>query len=341
MAAVSEPVSRESTRSPGCETLFDEEEEDDDDYSDEFYYNYYADKKHEAEPQRGGRSIADHAEKKQTAKRASSAGNSIFGCLSRKASIIGLPKPPDTEFKKEDYAARIRSGIVAKYRSGTVFSIIPRDAAEVHEKATSFESCEPTSPNVSCIGRVKLKQKEAMKLKALRNVDGCGKAHGDQYAPPAETKAKRRPSWLKKLFCGNNYELEPSVASDSSYHSKHLYLYDAEVSHDDLPDQLRQLKRLTFSRESSELSNLNFIDDVQTEEFECGSESFFSEEEEYEMEFAEVDEWGYMSDDEESEFDDRSGPLLVEKKMIVDVPLRPMAASVSMDTAYDLKPSIA
>lgn len=141
------------------------------------------------------------------------AASAIMGCFPRTSALISASYPiapfsPGRDMKRpSDYSARGRPNCHARGFSGPLISIIPQEARE-KKKDNEFESHEPTSPKVSCIGQVKLK-----KIKCQAKVRPNGREKGkDQHGnrpPMLRTKEiesepcsprEAKASKLKKLL---------------------------------------------------------------------------------------------------------------------------------------------
>uniref|UniRef100_A0A9I9CHM8 Uncharacterized protein n=2 Tax=Cucumis melo TaxID=3656 RepID=A0A9I9CHM8_CUCME len=102
--------------------------------------------------------------------------------LPRAASAVNFHNPPVSPGREtRPLAGRGFSGPMK-------FSIIPRDARITKSNNSGFETPEPTSPKVSCIGQIKHKKK----LKDLAKT----------AAATVESKNRLPPSRIKRIFTG-------------------------------------------------------------------------------------------------------------------------------------------
>lgn len=140
--------------------------------------------------------------------------NGILGCFPRTSALLSAPYPiapfsPGRDMKRPaDYATRGRTNCNARGFSGPLVSIIPQEAREKKED-NGFESREPTSPKVSCIGQVKLK-KVRCQAKVRPNTKEKPKdiQHGNRpvlqtkeiESEPASSPGQAKASKLKKLL---------------------------------------------------------------------------------------------------------------------------------------------
>lgn len=218
---------------------------------------------------RGANSSPDSGKgkKKTAAKENVRSASCRFSCLSRKGFIIGLPKVPDTRFRSQDFAARIRCRLTGKGCKKPSFSFIPREAlGDSHISGNkggginSFKTYEPGSPDVSCIGRIKLKTKEAKKLKTLTSARR-------EDRQPRKPQEDGKLGWFKKLCKFGKRKVESTMAfpdsrvaaSDNLQNVQDFVEEEEERSCASVP-RLSDLKRFASQREPSALSNFVFQD---------------------------------------------------------------------------------
>lgn len=96
--------------------------------------------------------------------------------------------------------------------SGPIVSMIP---AEARGRSRTFETQEPTSPKVSCMGQIKhrkrlSKKKQASLPREFKPVSLPRLADKSKEAGPAGPKLKRKPSGIKKFF-GRGRKSDSSV----------------------------------------------------------------------------------------------------------------------------------
>lgn len=235
----------------------------------------------------GGNSSPNRSKEKKTTPKANGvSGNSRFSCLSRRGFIIGLPKVPDTRFKSHDFAARIRCKITGKGCKKPSFTFIPKEAMGNRSSSgnrgsgnNSFKTYEPGSPDVSCVGRIKLKQKDVKKLKTLTSA--CRKDR-----QPRKSQGTGKLSWFKKMFNLGRTKVEAGTAlpdsrgasSDNPQNLQNIVEEEAdkrqnvwdimeeeeENSRASVP-RLSDLKRFASQREPAALSHLFFEDTNESE----------------------------------------------------------------------------
>jgi len=252
----------------------------------------FADEDEESEVyyrQEGGNSSPNTGRgKKKTMAKKNGPRNQKFSFLSRQGSIIGLPKAPDTRFKSHDIAARIRCQISRKCCKKPMFSFVPREAVGSRSSSkgsrnSSFKSYEPGSPDVTCIGRIKLKKKEVKKFKTLTS-----SRRQDALHPEKRPRGNEKPSWLKKLLSlgRRKAEVAPALPDSNSGCIANMREVEEQSSQASGP----QLKRLTSQREPAALSNL-FLQEFAArglqaaeDQSSCETESNLSEENENEIE---------------------------------------------------------
>lgn len=203
--------------------------------------------------------------KKTAGKENVGSGSCRFSCLSRKGFIIGLPKVPDTRFRSQDFAARIRCRLTGKGCKKPSFSFIPQEALadsrfSGHKGGgmNSFKTYEPGSPDVSCVGRIKLKTKEAKKLKTLTSARR-------EDRQPRNPQEDGKLGWFKKLCNFSRRKVESTVTFPDSRVAASDDLQNVgdnveeERSRASVP-RLSDLKRFASQREPSALSNFVFQD---------------------------------------------------------------------------------
>lgn len=240
----------------------------------------------------GGNSSPDRCkEKKTTAKNNGVSGSCRFSCLSRRGFIIGLPKVPDTRFKSNDFAARIRCKITGKGCKKPSFTFIPKEAMGNRTSSgnrgsgnNSFKTYEPGSPDVSCVGRIKLKQKDVKKLKTLTSA--CR-----EDRQPRKSAGTGKLSWFKKMFNFRRGKVEAATAlpdsrgassdnpqnvveekADNPQNVRDIVEEEEESSRASVP-RLSDLKRFSSQREPTALSQLFFEDTNESERQQPAAES--------------------------------------------------------------------
>ncbi|GLJ54143.1 hypothetical protein SUGI_1159960 [Cryptomeria japonica] len=232
------------------------------------------------------------------------------------ASIIGLPKRPDTKFRKGDFSARLRSSISRKCKRSTapLFSAVPREAmGNSKGSGNSFKIYDPGSPDVSCLGRIKLKQKNGVKLKAIGSNGSEGRRFWSKEGGSSSSQRQGRLSWIKKLFSfSSKRKTQVQVhGSNRTPVSQELPSQTESFSPRLSYSHVSQLKRFNSQREPDALSNFS-ADDVEiwaqeSAEEACPNESW-KEDEEFEggkkppaKEF-----WGEGEEEEEEDQSDVS-----------------------------------
>lgn len=190
--------------------------------------------------------------KNTAAKKNHGSRNQKFSFLSRQGSIIGLPKAPDTRFNSHDIAARIKCQISQKCCKKPMFSFIPKEAVGSRSSSkgsrnSSFKGYDPGSPDVTCIGRIKLKKKEVKRFKTLTSA-----RREDPLQTENRPRRNEKRSWLKKLLSLGRRKAEVAPALPDS--GCIVSTQDEQSSRASGP----QLKRFTSQREPVALSNLFF-----------------------------------------------------------------------------------
>lgn len=118
----------------------------------------------------------------------------LLNFLPRAASVVMFQNPPfspNREKRSSDNQNKIKAN-AAKGFSGPIISIIPKEARK-KVKNGSFESQEPTSPKVSCMGQIKHKQK-------IHKAKRVSPPRPPQEAEPKPQPIKKKPSTMKRLF---------------------------------------------------------------------------------------------------------------------------------------------
>lgn len=210
--------------------------------------------------------------KNTAAKKNNASRNQKFSFLSRQGSIIGLPKAPDTRFNSHDIAARIRCQISRKCCKKPMFSFIPKEAVGSRSSSkgsrnSSFKGYEPGSPDVSCIGRIKLKKKEVKRFKTLTSA-----RREDPLQTESRPRRDEKRSWLKKLLSLGRRKAEVAPALPDSNSGCIANTLEKQSSRASGP----QLKRFTSQREPVALSNL-FFQEITVREHQSAEDQFTSE----------------------------------------------------------------
>ncbi|PIN01528.1 hypothetical protein CDL12_25964 [Handroanthus impetiginosus] len=86
---------------------------------------------------------------------------------------------------------------MSKGFSGPVVSMIP---AEARRKSKNFETQEPTSPKVSCMGQIKHKHKICRKKQASLPRDFKPNENSETRPAGPGSKLKKKPSGIQKIF---------------------------------------------------------------------------------------------------------------------------------------------
>jgi hypothetical protein len=101
------------------------------------------------------------------------------------------------------------------HKGGFSGPIVPMIPAEARGRSRTFETQEPTSPKVSCMGQIKhrnrlSKKKQASLPREFKPVSLRRPADEAKKAGPAGPKLKRKPSGIKKFF-GRGRKSDSSV----------------------------------------------------------------------------------------------------------------------------------
>ncbi|XVE56218.1 hypothetical protein DITRI_Ditri03aG0220100 [Diplodiscus trichospermus] len=157
--------------------------------------------------------------------------NKILKYLPKSASAVSVsfqnpPFSPGRDKRPDIYTGKYK-GCAGRGFSGPIISIIPNEARR-KPKSESFETQEPTSPKVSCLGKIKHK-KNIKKAKPKPVSD-------DQSSSPREVKNKQE-SKLRRIFS----MAKPARKSDIASGNKSTELPDRAPS-------LGQMKRFASGR---------------------------------------------------------------------------------------------
>lgn len=176
----------------------------------------------------------------------SRASKAMMACLPRAAALLSAypiaPISPGRDINRPgDYCIRGRNSFSSRGYSGPMISIIPQEVRG-KKKDSGFESQEPTSPKVSCIGQVKLRKKKGhSKVKAKvkeKDTDQSGdrpKEIGSERCSPRGAKT----SQLKKFFFISRDNKKPEQP-----------LSDSESTGEAVAPSLGQLKRFSCGRDT-------------------------------------------------------------------------------------------
>ncbi|KAL0432321.1 UNVERIFIED_CONTAM: hypothetical protein Slati_2566400 [Sesamum latifolium] len=159
-------------------------------------------------------------------KAAAKSKNKILKFLPKAAqaavSFQNFPFSPRRDRRPDVNAHRLRSHLNKGF-SGPIVSMIP---AEARGKCKNFETQEPTSPKVSCMGQIKHKKKISRKKhvslpKEFKPVSRSQPDKTNRATGPA-SKLVKKPSGIKKFFVagrgsddGSKDQAEPSVPAPS------------------------------------------------------------------------------------------------------------------------------
>lgn len=194
-----------------------------------------------------------------------SSRNVIMACLPKAAALISAypiaPISPGRDIKRPgDYSARARRSFSGRGYSGPMISIVPKEARE-KKRDSGFESQEPTSPKVSCIGQVKLKKK--MSKAKVKEKDRTGDRDRDRPVLRInEIKSEHsslrgvKALQLKKFFTISREKKPAQTVSDSEF------IPEAGVP------SLGRLKRFSSGRHRGVSLENVFQDSVQVD-FTC------------------------------------------------------------------------
>ncbi|XP_065882065.1 uncharacterized protein At1g76070 [Euphorbia lathyris] len=174
---------------------------------------------------------------KQTQAQAHKPKNNFMKFLSKPA-----PFSPSRD-KRSDHNKRVKPH-AAKGFSGQIVSLIP-DEARRRSKNSSFETQEPTSPKISCMGQIKHKKKITTTTTTTNhksNNSDTPKQLESRIASTPQPQAKKRPSAIKKLLSGGLKPDHGRRRSDAS-------VYDKQPLTDRAPP-LSQLKRFASGRDT-------------------------------------------------------------------------------------------
>ncbi|KAK4434653.1 hypothetical protein Salat_0628100 [Sesamum alatum] len=156
-------------------------------------------------------------------KPAAKSKNKILKLLPRAAqaavSFQNLPFSPRRDRRPDVNANRLRSHLNKGF-SGPIVSMIP---AEARGKSKNFETQEPTSPKVSCMGQIKHKKKISRKKHASlpKEFKPVSRSQPEKTTGPG-SKLVKKPSGIRKFFGAGRRsdeaskdDAEPSVPAPS------------------------------------------------------------------------------------------------------------------------------
>ncbi|XWS24540.1 hypothetical protein CRYUN_Cryun28dG0111600 [Craigia yunnanensis] len=185
--------------------------------------------------------------------------NKILKFLPKAASAVSVifqnsAFSPGRNKRSDNYTSKYKT-YAGKGFSGPIISIIP-DEARRKSKSETFETQEPTSPKVSCMGQIKHKKK-IKKAKRVSPSKGL-KPVSDQFPSPREVKASK----LRRIFS----MAKPARKSDTSSNKT------------ELPDRVRslgQMKRFASGRDA--FANFDWMDQIAP--MEADHRDYYSDEE--------------------------------------------------------------
>ncbi|OAY22573.1 uncharacterized protein At1g76070 [Manihot esculenta] len=165
--------------------------------------------------------------------------NKILKFLPKAASAVYFQNPafsPGRDKRSDNHFHRFKAH-AGKGFSGPIVPMIP-DEVRRKPKNGSFDTQEPTSPKVSCMGQIKHKKKMVSNCKAAKRA-----------SPPRETKpasspreVKKHGSTIKRLFTSGK-TTERRRRSDAS-------VYDKQALSADRAPSLNQMKRFASGRDT-------------------------------------------------------------------------------------------
>jgi len=172
----------------------------------------------------------------------SRASKAMMACLPRAAALLSAypiaPISPGRDINRpSDYCPRGRNSFSSRGYSGPMISIIPQEVRG-KKKDSGFESQEPTSPKVSCIGQVKLRKKKCHSKVKAKVKDQSGdrpKEIGSERCSPRGAKT----SQLKKFFFISRDNKKPEQP-----------VSDSESTGEAVAPSLGQLKRFSCGRDT-------------------------------------------------------------------------------------------
>ncbi|KAG2692847.1 hypothetical protein I3760_08G071100 [Carya illinoinensis] len=172
--------------------------------------------------------------------------NKILKFLPRAASAVVVsfqnpPFSPNTDKRLEIYTSKLKAHHHAgRGFSGPIISIIPHEARRKPKngETSTFETQEPTSPKVSCMGQIKHKKtiKKAKPIATSHPRDHQLKAAVSSSSP---RDLKKHPSVIRRIFTG----AKTGRNSDAS-------AADHEKPAHDRAPSLSQMKRFSSRRDS-------------------------------------------------------------------------------------------
>ncbi|OAY50518.1 uncharacterized protein At1g76070 [Manihot esculenta] len=162
--------------------------------------------------------------------------NKILKFLPKAASAVYFQNPPfspsrDKRSENHFHRHRVHAG---KGFSSPVVSIIP-DEIRRKPKNGSFDSQEPNSPKVSCMGQIKCKKKIVNKAKHSSSPH-------EAKTVPSSREIKKHESTIMK-FSGSARPIDERRRSDSS-------IYDKQPLSDRAPPSLSQMRHFASSRDA-------------------------------------------------------------------------------------------
>ncbi|XP_057974303.1 uncharacterized protein At1g76070 [Malania oleifera] len=145
--------------------------------------------------------------------------NAIMRFLPKVATAVTFQNPPFSPGRNST-TGRIRSSDINANRlrtttcrgfSGPIISIIPVEARRETSKNGSFDSQEPTSPKVSCIGQIKHKHKKKKNKKSITDGKSKNQVSQLQSEPKPQMEMKKELSTIRRIFSAR-----PARKSDPS-----------------------------------------------------------------------------------------------------------------------------
>lgn len=174
--------------------------------------------------------------------------NKILKFLPKAASaiVVSFQNPP---FSPSSRDKRISEMNISKLKahhhagrgfSGPIISIIPHEARRRPKIGETFETQEPTSPKVSCMGQIKHKKtiKKAKLIASLPRDHHHHQLKAAVSSPSDPRDLKKNASAIRRIFTGTKTDKNSGDASSAE-----------KPAHDRAPS-LSQMKRFSSRRES-------------------------------------------------------------------------------------------
>ncbi|XVE94488.1 hypothetical protein REPUB_Repub02eG0013400 [Reevesia pubescens] len=204
--------------------------------------------------------------------------NKILKFLPKAVSFQNHPFSPGREKRRADNIGKHKA-CTGRGFSGPIISIIPDEArrrSRSRSKSETFETQEPTSPKISCMGQIKHKKNIKKAKRVSPPIKVSIKPVSDQSSSSSSGEIKKHGSKLRRIF-----SMAKSAAKKSDIPSSNKTT--------ELPERgptLGQMKRFASGREAF----ASFDWTAQIAPVEADHRDYYSDEERRDSDFEEEEE---------------------------------------------------